>query len=96
VRRTDSAEGSRVGIPDKTDSTDERDTNASDIDAISEGELPESVGELAESVVACGMGSASARHARQRSRIPLKNISKSRLLMLLSDLDCIEMNAAAD
>lgn len=75
VRRTDSAKGARVGIPDKTDSTEEREARASDMEAASDGELPESVGELPKSVVTCGMGSASTNAARLRRVILLRNIS---------------------
>jgi hypothetical protein len=52
VRSTDSAEEARVGIPDSSDSRDESEARESDIEASSEGELPESVGELPKSVVA--------------------------------------------
>lgn len=79
VRRTDSADGSRVGAPAKTELSEERETRALDMEAnplISEGELPTSVGELPTSVVvaACGIGSASARAARPRSTALLRNI----------------------
>ena len=67
VRRTDSAEGSRVGMPDMTDSMEESEARASDIEATPEGEL-------SESVVACGMGSASVKAARLRRIILLKPI----------------------
>jgi len=52
VRRTDSAEEARVGIPDSSDSREDSEARESDKDASSEGELPKSVGELPKSVVA--------------------------------------------
>jgi hypothetical protein len=74
VRMTDSAEGSRVGMPDMTDWIEESEARSSDIEATSEGELP-------ESVVACGMGSASVKAARLRRIMLLKPILTWRLFL---------------
>lgn len=74
MRITDSAEGSRVGMPDTTDWIEESEARASDIEATSEGEIP-------ESAVACGMGSASVNAARLRRIILLKTILTQRLFL---------------
>lgn len=77
VRRTDSADEPSVGIPDVSDSREDSEARASDIEAASEGELPESVGALPKSVVAAARGieSPSAKVARLRRRILLRNIA---------------------
>jgi hypothetical protein len=72
LSRTEAAEGSRVGIPDMRDSSEDIEARAAD----SEGELKESVGALPGSVVAaaCGIGSPSEKAARLTRTIGVRNI----------------------
>ena len=74
MRRTDSIDEARVGMPASRDSRADREASASDTEAASEGELPKSV--IAVVVAAAwGIGSPSAKAAKVTRMAWLRNIA---------------------